>query len=121
MNGGFQFVDAAGALGDGRALVVRIPRHISSKQKLFSVLADKLHFPDYFGWNWDALEECLSDLSWLPKVSTVYLVHEDLPFGAGGNNRAIYLDILRRLANSDHYQARITCVFPAELREQIVR
>jgi hypothetical protein len=25
-----------------------------------------LEFPEYFGWNWPAFHECLTDLSWLP-------------------------------------------------------
>ncbi|GAA2715073.1 MULTISPECIES: barstar family protein [Streptomyces] len=26
----------------------------------------ELRFPDYFGWNWPALLDCLRDLQWLP-------------------------------------------------------
>jgi hypothetical protein len=32
-----------------------------------------LEFPDYFGHNWDALEECLADLDWLPAKGYVLL------------------------------------------------
>ena len=38
---------------------------VKSKQELFSELADKLHFPDYFGYNWDALCEVLRDFYWI--------------------------------------------------------
>lgn len=81
-----------------------------------AVLADKLRFPRYFGWNWDALEECLCDLSWLPADRPIVLVHEDLPFGAGGQNRAVYLDVLRdALAYWDSVEGRsLQVVFPQD-------
>lgn len=40
---------------------------------LFAELAETLEFPDYFGHNWDALEECLADLDWLPAKGYVLL------------------------------------------------
>lgn len=33
--------------------------------KLYKKLSKKLHLPEYFGNNLDALADCLSDLSWL--------------------------------------------------------
>lgn len=38
----------------------------SDKATLLARLAAALHFPDWFGHNWDALSDCLTDLSWLP-------------------------------------------------------
>ena len=35
------------------------------KNSFLQALADALEFPDWFGHNWDALEDCLMDLSWL--------------------------------------------------------
>lgn len=38
----------------------------TTKAELLARLAAALHFPDWFGHNWDALADCLTDLSWLP-------------------------------------------------------
>ena len=35
---------------------------IASADALFSRLAQALEFPDYFGHNWDALNDCLRDV-----------------------------------------------------------
>ena len=36
------------------------------KATLFAELDRALALPDHFGHNWDALADCLTDLSWLP-------------------------------------------------------
>src|SRR6478672_10553049 len=37
---------------------------ISRKEQLLNHVATALHFPNDFGHNWDALEECLTDMEW---------------------------------------------------------
>ncbi len=43
-----------------------------------TALTEALRLPDYFGRNWDALTDCLRDLSWLPP-GRITLIHDSLP------------------------------------------
>ncbi len=38
----------------------------SDKHQVMMRFAQALNFPDWFGNNWDALSDCLADLSWWP-------------------------------------------------------
>lgn len=90
----FQFVDDPTTFDAEGALLVRIPAAARGKEKLLGVLAGKLRFPGYFGHNWDALDECLRDLSWLGSRERVVIVHEGRPFSPASPNMATYLAIL---------------------------
>jgi RNAse (barnase) inhibitor barstar len=59
-------VDALEAAATGSDFAVwRIDlANVRSKQDLLDAIARELAFPDWFGSNWDALEDCLTDLSW---------------------------------------------------------
>lgn len=35
---------------------------VTSKSELLTAIAEAMDFPDYFGMNWDALDECLAEL-----------------------------------------------------------
>ena len=101
------------AAGQTRQLI-RLPTGLRSKRQLLAVLADRLRFPAYFGWNWDALEECLHDLSWIPEGVELVLMHADLPFGRG-ENRPLYLQILAGAVKP----GRLLACFPAEARDVV--
>jgi RNAse (barnase) inhibitor barstar len=50
---------------------------IESKEALFHIVAKEMGFPDYFGNNWDALEECMNDLmEWIPANGYVVLFED---------------------------------------------
>ena len=56
-------------------VVFRVVRGQKARTKpaLFDEFAGALQFPLYFGENWDAFDECLADLSWLPGDAYVLL------------------------------------------------
>lgn len=51
---------------------------VKSKDQLFMSLYRTLQLPTYFGFNWDALSECLGDFDWIKKKDIV-LIHDELP------------------------------------------
>ena len=58
----------------GFALCVVKGRKCKTSAGVFNEFARALKFPDYFGHNWDALEECLADLEWLPAKGYIVLI-----------------------------------------------
>ena len=56
---------------------------VHDKQDFIGLVAKALAFPDWFGDNWDAFEDCLSDLSWHPAPGYVLLLQHGKHFGAG--------------------------------------
>jgi hypothetical protein len=67
---------------------------IDARDDVFAALAQALQFPDWFGRNWDALEDCLSDLSWRPARGHV-LLFERFP---SGDVLGVLIDVLRSSA-----------------------
>ena len=72
----------------------RVPPGIEGKLPLIEALRTALRFPEYCGTNWDSLEECIRDLSWMP-TGTVVLIHEDLPLRNNRGALRTYLSILQ--------------------------
>jgi hypothetical protein len=105
------------------AFVAELQPRIRGKEVLFEELAKCLRFPDYFGANWDALEECIRDLSWLPE-GPVILRHHDLPLAGDVASQKTYLSILRGVVERKWtlpgQRLRVlVVVFPSETRDQV--
>ncbi len=48
-----------------KAFIAILPFGINNKNELLDELKKKLMFPEYFGFNWDALSDCLKDFHWI--------------------------------------------------------
>ncbi len=76
-------------------------RRIRGKRGLFAALARALHFPETFGGNWDALADCLQDLSWLSPAeagTVLYLRGHQRFFVAAPGEAATLEEILAEAA-----------------------
>jgi hypothetical protein len=69
---------------------------VAGKDLLLKNLAQALAFPEWFGHNWDALEDCLTDLSWREASGYVLLFEH----AEAGDELGVLLDILRSAAES---------------------
>lgn len=116
----FQFADDPASYAAEKTRIIRLPGGIRSKRTLLKCLAQRLQLPGWFGGNWDALEDSLRDLTWLPEGEGVAIVHEDLPFGKGAS-RGVYLEILRSAI--DHWRKRgdrpFVAVFPGSVQSAV--
>lgn len=69
----FEFTTVAPERAD-----VTVDESIQSKGQLLKVCAEGLGFPDYFGENWDAFIDCLSDLGW-SRAAEAIIDHGGVP------------------------------------------
>lgn len=77
----------------GRPLLTRISlAGVLEKNELLARVAQGMHFPAWFGANWDALEDCLTDLSWLEGDGHVLLL--DGASGLNADDFGILTDVL---------------------------
>lgn len=57
--------------------------HAHDKGDFFDHVSKAMRFPAWFGRNWDALADCLKDLSWIPGKGWVVVFEQSKHFGAG--------------------------------------
>ncbi len=57
--------------------------HAHDKMEFLAHIAKGLAFPSHFGSNWDALNDCLTDLNWIAGKGFVLIFEKSKHFGAG--------------------------------------
>jgi RNAse (barnase) inhibitor barstar len=68
---------------------------IASADDLLNGLSDIMKFPDYFGYDWNPLTDCLRDMEWLPAKGYVILFSHPANFKRNSpNSFKIFLEII---------------------------
>ncbi len=71
----------------------------ATSSELFDEWAAALEFPDYFGRNWDAFDECVTNLAWLPgNACGVLVMHAELLLERDTGRLPTLLEALRSAA-----------------------
>lgn len=74
---------------------------IANHEAFLAEVARVLNFPEYYGQNWDAFEECIRDLSWLPaRGYLLVLAGYDRLARSDPANWAIGLDVLQEAVST---------------------
>ncbi len=78
-------------------LIARIDLNCKTPEQLFEQVARELQFPSYFGKNWDALLDCLRDLSWFgSRDAYVFLLtHPGTQSGLSSDDRRTLEEVLQ--------------------------
>ncbi|MBN1152941.1 MAG: barstar family protein [Dehalococcoidia bacterium] len=70
-------------------------RNVPDKAGFLGEVSNALLFPSYFGMNWDALSDCLTDMSWKLAVGYVLFLRGFQTFAeAAGEDAAVAVQIL---------------------------
>lgn len=76
--------EVASSSGTANLVCVRIDiGHAHDKADFLGHVAQAMGFPQSFGRNWDALADCLKDLSWLPGKGWVVVLEKSKHFAGG--------------------------------------
>jgi len=85
----------------GGSYVVRLLRgtKMLTSGDLYDEFAAALQFPCYFGENWNAFDECLTDLEWLPGSGYVLLIMDSLHVLSNQRSElGVFMRIIRDVA-----------------------
>jgi len=88
----FKFIDNPKSDISGLNDFVAHINNVKNEDELFDELYHQLKFPDYFGFNWNALYDCLRDFDWIDETNII-LVHNS-PLSIETDSFEIYIDVL---------------------------
>ena len=76
----------------------------TDEASLFARIAQALAFPDWFGHNWDALADCLSDMEWQGEAGGYLLLflHAEAMQAVSADLFAELIDVIDEVARAWH-------------------
>lgn len=116
-SGVFRAVDSpadleSAALSAGLPLVGIDASGARTKSQMLGLLGKVLAFPSWYGRNWDALEDCLTDAFWLPEKGQIIRIEGFEAYAdADPDGFAILLDIFKTSAEFWRGEGRAFWVF----------
>lgn len=112
------FVNNPELFSDLNSFVVHLD-NINSEDALFEKLYIKLISPDYFGFNWNALYDCLRDFNWVSQRKII-IIHDDLP-KIERHSLKTYISILIDAMNDwkEDEEHSLDIIFPKQYEQEI--
>jgi len=89
----FKFSRGPVSYDTSEVFFARLDPKIASTDELLKSIYYLLWFPGYFGFNWNALDDCLRDFHWINE-NKIVIVHDNLP-GIPDRDLKIYIEILK--------------------------
>jgi RNAse (barnase) inhibitor barstar len=89
----FTFVPRVREFAADDALVARVVDVAQAPKQLFELFYRLFSLPGYFGFNWNALFDCLRDFDWVDQGKVV-IVHDTFP-ALSQSEMKTYLEVLR--------------------------
>jgi hypothetical protein len=116
----FKFVTGPASYDTAVVFYARLTSDLYTQEQLLEALYYLLWLPGYFGFNWNALYECLRDFHWISEKRVV-LVHNGLP-KLPADELKIYLEVLRDvlLDGRDDESHQVEVVFPEEDQTKVL-
>jgi len=111
------FFDAEQMIESGVGIVA--PTGLKTSHDVFAFYSKALSFPDYFGWNWDAFDECIKDLSWIEN-GTVHIIHDEIPLKLDPHECAIFLSSIHEVKFHFRTKGKLAIHFRASDKHEIL-
>ncbi|MET9134973.1 barstar family protein [Streptomyces antibioticus] len=99
---------------------------------VFSQFYEALRLPDYFGWNWNALRDCLTDLHWISAKHFLLTVDDaDTVLSESSEEREILFRALNdavtfwaqkpELPGQEKTTFQVVLLRPPDIQEEVLR